>query len=137
MLQVSIRAPITDDICTDTYAARLKALFWIAVFNFVFPVLVNIAQLVLIYHDPNYVHGAMVQFANNFILVTSVLFATIWCTEKPRAMYGSGRIKTLAVSTIDPNIESNPHFASGDGTTTQIQLSEVSSSTDYSVKHVV
>ena len=71
MFQVPIRAPKSDCIPTDTYAARLKALFWIAVYNFVFPVLVNIAQLVLIYHDPNYVHGAMVQFANNFILVSN------------------------------------------------------------------
>ena len=137
MFQVPIRAPKSDCIPTDTYAARLKALFWIAVFNFVFPVLFNIAQLILIYHDPNYVHGAMVQFANNFILVTSVLFATIWCTEKPRAMYGSDHIKSLAMSTMDHSIESTPQFASGDGATTQIQLSEISSSTDYSVKHVL
>lgn len=115
---------------SDTYAERLKALFWIAVFNFVFPVLFNIAQLILIFNDRNFVHGTMVQFANNFLLVTSVLFATIWCSESSREhtfhSQGNTYPATKMASTRELPIESTPQFACGSETATQIQLSDMS-----------
>ncbi|KAI1795277.1 hypothetical protein LXA43DRAFT_1108278 [Ganoderma leucocontextum] len=117
-------------------AARIKALFWIAVFNFVFPVLFNIAQLILIFNDRNFVHGTMVQFANNFLLVTSVLFATIWCSESSRTFYGAGQGTSYLTKRPNPRelpIESTPQFACGSETATQIQLSDMSTA-DYSVK---
>lgn len=117
-----------------TYAARLKALFWIAVFNFVFPVLFNIAQLILIFNDRNFVHGTMVQFANNFLLVTSVLFATIWCSESSRAHtfrgQGTSYPMTKVGGTGELPIESTPQFAAGSDTSTQIQLSDMSTMDD-------
>ena len=100
-----------------------------------FPVLFNIAQLILIFNDPNFVHGTMVQFANNFLLVTSVLFATIWCSESSRTytFHSQGTtypVAKMAGGTHELPIESTPQFAAGSETATQIQLSDMSTVDD-------
>ena len=64
-----------------SYTARLRALFWIAASNFVIPVIFNIAQLVLIFHDESFVHGTYVLLVNIYVEIVSVLLATLWCSS--------------------------------------------------------
>ena len=64
-----------------SYSNRLRALFWIAASNFVIPVIFNIAQLVLIFHDESFVHGTYVLLVNIYVEIVSVLLATLWCSS--------------------------------------------------------
>ncbi|KAI1787117.1 hypothetical protein LXA43DRAFT_1098606 [Ganoderma leucocontextum] len=77
-----------------SYAARLRMLFWIALSNFVFPVIFDIAQLILIFRDPDYMGGSYVVTVNSYISILGVLFSTIWASgsnrmgEGPSTDYG-------------------------------------------------
>lgn len=64
-----------------SYSGRLRAIFWIAVSNFVLPVIFNIAQLVLIFRDNSFVHGTYVLLVNIYVEIISVLLATLWCSS--------------------------------------------------------
>ena len=65
----------------DPYASRLRTLFWLAVSNFVFPVIFNIVQLVIVFRDRNFTHGVYVVSANIYVEIVCVLLATLWCSE--------------------------------------------------------
>ncbi|TBU38206.1 hypothetical protein BD309DRAFT_1012649 [Dichomitus squalens] len=60
---------------------RLKTLFWISVCNFVFPVVLNVVQLVLILGNGEFERGILVQLVNNYITIIGVLLATIWASS--------------------------------------------------------
>ncbi|KAG6808414.1 hypothetical protein H0H92_004232 [Tricholoma furcatifolium] len=60
--------------------SRLRAIFTIALANFVFPLFMNITQLVLITRDTNYARGAEVLMANMYVSIFGVLFATVWAS---------------------------------------------------------
>ncbi|KAG7093929.1 hypothetical protein E1B28_007564 [Marasmius oreades] len=62
----------------DSYAARLKALFWIAISNFVFPVLLSLAQLIFAFRDSSYLDGGYIFLTNNYVEIIGVLMATVW-----------------------------------------------------------
>ncbi|KAM5539667.1 hypothetical protein V8D89_006776 [Ganoderma adspersum] len=64
----------------DSYAGRLKALFWIAVFNFVFPVVLNIVIVAFAFRELNVLHIDDVITLNIFVEILCVLLATICCT---------------------------------------------------------
>ncbi|KAI0691630.1 hypothetical protein C8Q76DRAFT_758730 [Earliella scabrosa] len=64
----------------SSYTARLRALFWIAVSNFVLPVIFNVAQLVLIFCDDDIVHGVYVLEVSVYVEIIGVLLATLWCS---------------------------------------------------------
>ena len=64
----------------DSYAGRLKALFWIAVFNFVFPVVLNIVIVIFAFRERNVLHIDDVITLNIFVEILCVLLATICCT---------------------------------------------------------
>ena len=68
-----------------SYASRLRTLFWIALSNLVFPVIFDIAQLILIFRDSDFVDGSHVITANSYVAILGVLFSTIWAS-------GSGRM---------------------------------------------
>ncbi|KAI0691677.1 hypothetical protein C8Q76DRAFT_634634 [Earliella scabrosa] len=65
----------------DPYASRLRTLFWLAVSNFIFPVIFNIVQLVIVFRDRNFTHGVYVVSANIYVEIVCVLLATLWCSE--------------------------------------------------------
>ena len=65
---------------TGSYASRLKALFWIAVSNFVIPVILTLVQLVFVFCDRDWFHGSYVFIVNTHIQIVGVIMATIWCT---------------------------------------------------------
>ncbi|KAM5530041.1 hypothetical protein V8D89_016286 [Ganoderma adspersum] len=90
----------------DSYTARIRTLFWIALSNFIFPVIFDVAQLVLIFRDPNYIEGAYVISVNTYVSILGVLFSTIWASGSS----GSARIGTGAGDA--PSGSLRPHAAS-------------------------
>lgn len=68
-------------------AQRLRTLYYIAVSNFVFPILFNIAEIAIVFYDPNFFHGATVVTVNCYVTIIGVILATIWAhgskREKP------------------------------------------------------
>ncbi|KAM5531173.1 hypothetical protein V8D89_015143 [Ganoderma adspersum] len=67
-----------------SYGARLRTLFWIALSNFVFPVIFDVAQLILIFRDRNYIEGSYVVIVNSYVSILGVLFSTIWASGATR-----------------------------------------------------
>ncbi|KAI0351194.1 hypothetical protein OH77DRAFT_1358019, partial [Trametes cingulata] len=63
---------------TESYSSRIRTLFWIASSNFVFPVLLNLAQLILLFRDRDFVHGTLVFMVDTYVEVIGVLLATVW-----------------------------------------------------------
>ena len=49
-----------------------------------FPVIFDIAQLILIFHDRNYIEGSYVVIVNSYISILGVLFSTIWASGATR-----------------------------------------------------
>ena len=78
-----------------SYSARLRTLFWIAVSNFVFPVIFDISQIVLIFQDNDFIKAAAVVNVNTYISILGVLFSTIWAT-------GSHRVGESTISESRP-----------------------------------
>ncbi|KAJ7765511.1 hypothetical protein DFH07DRAFT_737759 [Mycena maculata] len=68
----------------SSYAAKLRALFWISVTNFVFPVLLSITQLIFRFRDKNYYHDLYIFFANDYVAIVGVVFATVWVVGSDR-----------------------------------------------------
>ncbi|PIL26420.1 hypothetical protein GSI_12177 [Ganoderma sinense ZZ0214-1] len=114
-----------------SYTARLQALFWIAVFNFVFPVLLNVVIVVLSFRERNILRTTDVIMLNSFVEIICVLLATVCCTEtywdyvlpptpgimasrRPLGMRGGETTESLAsVKFATPSL-SEPHFAPSD-----------------------
>ena len=65
-------------------ASRLRTLFWIALSNFVFPVIFDIAMLILVFRDLNYMDGSYVTTVNSYVSILGVLFSTIWASGSSR-----------------------------------------------------
>ncbi|KAI0319682.1 hypothetical protein OF83DRAFT_1169970 [Amylostereum chailletii] len=63
-----------------TVAQNIFALFWIASFNFVFPVLFNVALLVLYGDTTRYTAAACVEEVTVYANIIGVVFATVWAT---------------------------------------------------------
>ncbi|TFK35049.1 hypothetical protein BDQ12DRAFT_635510 [Crucibulum laeve] len=61
-----------------TYVSRLQGLFWISVSNFVFPVILCLAQLIYIFRDPSYMMASYIFLTNDYVEIIGVLLATIW-----------------------------------------------------------
>ncbi|KAH8108861.1 hypothetical protein DFH11DRAFT_1630846 [Phellopilus nigrolimitatus] len=74
-----------------TVLTRIRGLFYIALGNFVFPVILNIAQIVLISSDRSFLDGTYVLVVNNFVTIIGVVFATIWTSGQSwnRSTFGS------------------------------------------------
>ncbi|KIK55977.1 hypothetical protein GYMLUDRAFT_87461 [Collybiopsis luxurians FD-317 M1] len=61
---------------------HLRSLFLIALGNFIFPVIMNIASIVLIARDPSFTNGSYVLLSNNYVAILGVVFATIWTRKQ-------------------------------------------------------
>ncbi|KAI6032525.1 hypothetical protein EDC04DRAFT_2233462 [Pisolithus marmoratus] len=57
---------------------RIRQIFYISAANFVFPLLFNIAQIILITADRSPYTGSLVILINNFVTVIGILCATLW-----------------------------------------------------------
>ncbi|KAI1787115.1 hypothetical protein LXA43DRAFT_896767 [Ganoderma leucocontextum] len=69
---------------SDSWTERIRTLYYIAVSNFVFPILFNIAEIAVIFYDPNFFHGAIVVTVNCYVTIIGVLLATIWAQGSKR-----------------------------------------------------
>jgi len=68
---------------SDSYPAQLRALFWIAVSNFVFPVFFDIAKYILMFRDTaDYNVYLIVVITDIYVEIIGVLFATVWAATK-------------------------------------------------------
>ena len=68
---------------SDSYPAQLRALFWIAVSNFVFPVFFDIAKYILMFRDTgDYNVYLIVVISDIYVEIIGVLFATVWAATK-------------------------------------------------------
>ncbi|KAI0776549.1 hypothetical protein BD413DRAFT_602137 [Trametes elegans] len=65
---------------SGSLSSRLRTLFWIAVSNFVIPVLLNLTQLIFTFHDSSFLHGTYIFIVNNYVQIIGVLLATVWST---------------------------------------------------------
>ncbi|KAM5539669.1 hypothetical protein V8D89_006778 [Ganoderma adspersum] len=120
-----------------SYTSRLKALFWIAVFNFVFPVLLNVVIVVLSFRERNVLRTTDVIMLNSFVEIICVLLATVCCTEtywdhalppapslasrRPLGMRGGETIDSLASVKFATPSMSEPHFPPSDLEMAQMQ----------------
>ncbi|KAI1795244.1 hypothetical protein LXA43DRAFT_882068 [Ganoderma leucocontextum] len=96
-----------------SYAARVRTLFWIALSNFVFPVIFDVAQLVLIFRDPNYVEGFYVISVNSYVSILGVLFSTIWASGSA-ARPQPGDVPSLRIrSSSHPNLFGTSRVVAG------------------------
>jgi hypothetical protein len=123
----------------SSYGAQLKALFWIAVSNFVFPVILSIIQLILLFHDPSYLTGSYIFLANDYVEIIGVLLATVWTTSQSwtekNTPYPNTSIETA------PRFAGNSrprHFTSSGGTTragdSSIDVGDLESHPDFAVQ---
>ncbi|KAJ8700370.1 hypothetical protein PTI98_003400 [Pleurotus ostreatus] len=65
----------------NSYSSRLRTLFWIAITNFIFPVLVSITLLVLYFREGDYLKILMCIISNAYIEIIGVLMATVWAAS--------------------------------------------------------
>ncbi|KAJ6561517.1 hypothetical protein DFH09DRAFT_1316097 [Mycena vulgaris] len=62
------------------FTQRLRVLFLISLSNFVFPCLLSLAQLILLFRDPNYLASLWVAQVNGYVNIIFVVFATVWAS---------------------------------------------------------
>ncbi|KAF9448445.1 hypothetical protein P691DRAFT_775406 [Macrolepiota fuliginosa MF-IS2] len=69
-------------IRSKSLLSYLRSLFLIALGNFVFPIIMNIASIVLIARDPSFINGSYILLTNNYVAIIGVVFATIWTRKQ-------------------------------------------------------
>lgn len=60
---------------------RLRGLFYMALGNFIFPLILNVIQIIFITCDRSFLHGTYVMFVNDYASIFGVVFATIWTSS--------------------------------------------------------
>ncbi|KAG1809925.1 uncharacterized protein HD556DRAFT_1280723 [Suillus plorans] len=86
-------------------AKRLQGLFVIALCNFVFPVVLNIIQLGLIFSSTtSFFQTSMVYMVNNYVNIIGVVFATIWSIGSRKLESSLPPITSRSLSTSDSTI---------------------------------
>lgn len=80
---------------------RIRQMFYISVANFVFPLLFNIAQIILITTDRHPTAGAVVVVINNYVTLIGVLCATLWFS-------GSEWVRTRSLPISDHGLSHEP-----------------------------
>ncbi|PFH46137.1 hypothetical protein AMATHDRAFT_8164 [Amanita thiersii Skay4041] len=92
-----------------SYTSTIQGLFWIAVSNFVFPVLLAIVELVFMFNDPSFLHGMILGFVNAYVSIVGVLLATVWAAtarwserhHRPASGRGNNGLSTLRFTHTD------------------------------------
>jgi len=82
----------------------IKSLFWIAVSNFVFPVILGVAQLATYLSNPNSLTPLYIEGVNFHFTIMGVVFATLWVAESEwagtRNIFGEQSDSVCQPSTI-------------------------------------
>ncbi|KAG7096007.1 hypothetical protein E1B28_006689 [Marasmius oreades] len=74
--------PGTVSLRSRSLLSTIRTLFLVALGNFIFPIIMNIASIVLIATDPSFVNGSYILLANNYVAILGVVFATIWTRKQ-------------------------------------------------------
>ncbi|KAM5531178.1 hypothetical protein V8D89_015148 [Ganoderma adspersum] len=80
--RIGTSIPYSNSELRTTYVDRLRALFWIAVFNFVFPAILSVIAIVVIFSSTDSWVLTDLVTTNLYLDVVCVLLATIWCSGK-------------------------------------------------------
>ena len=80
--------------------STLEALFWIAVSNFVIPVVLSIAQLVALWASKNIFVVAPIMIVNIYVEIIGVLLATVWVGSQWREEKCSRSVPALTTVTV-------------------------------------
>ena len=80
-----------------SYPARLRALFWIALTNFVVPVIFNVVLLIFVPNEDfgNIITVFAVGSVSVYVQIVSGLLATLWCTSTFTQARGPDPMLTL------------------------------------------
>ncbi|KAF9225238.1 hypothetical protein BS17DRAFT_765840 [Gyrodon lividus] len=66
----------------QSVSERVKQLFWISTYNFVFPFLLSLAQIsIYMSNEENYLIALYVEEANFYLTIMGLVFATVWAEE--------------------------------------------------------
>ncbi|THH13250.1 hypothetical protein EW146_g6944 [Bondarzewia mesenterica] len=86
-----------------TLLSRIRSLFLIALGNFILPVIMNIASIILIATDSSYLNGSYVLLSNNYVAILGIVFATIWTNKQSWNRHTQANSdSSIAHSTFDP-----------------------------------
>ena len=97
-----------------TYADRLRALFWIAVFNFVFPAILNIIMIIVIFFSTDSWALTDLVITNLYVEIVCVLLATIWCSGKYwESGHSSDKIERLRADVDSTTFAAPSHVTLG------------------------
>ena len=89
----------------DSWSERFRILFYIFVSNFILPIIMNIAEIIVIFCDTNFLRGFIVVTVNCYVTILGVLLATIWAQGSAKgkppgwAGFQEGR-RTTRVTTL-------------------------------------
>jgi len=118
-----------------SYSARINSLFWIAISNFVFPVILSFAQLVFAFKDRSFLDGGYVLMMNVFVQIIGVLLATVWSAGFKWTENHDG---TLTTATLSVPRFAQPTFmksgTSGSGTVVNDSRNAASRDRDIGIK---
>ncbi|PFH53348.1 hypothetical protein AMATHDRAFT_137971 [Amanita thiersii Skay4041] len=83
----------------SSHASKITTLFWIALSNFVFPVILSLIQLIYAFQGAQFLPGTYVQLVNGYVEIIGVLLATVWAAG---TRWTLDRNPTEQISVIPP-----------------------------------
>ena len=98
--------------------STLEALFWIAVSNFVIPVVLSIAQLVVLWVSQNIFIVAPIMIVNIYVEIIGVLLATVWAVGSQWQEEKCSRSSVPALTTVTVEMDES---ATGYASTVSIE----------------
>ncbi|KAJ7208041.1 hypothetical protein GGX14DRAFT_521854 [Mycena pura] len=64
------------------FASRLQSLFWIASTNFIFPLILGLCQIIILFTGKNILLATGIEVANIYLAIVSTALATIWSSTR-------------------------------------------------------
>ncbi|KAH7886417.1 hypothetical protein F5I97DRAFT_1937263 [Phlebopus sp. FC_14] len=97
----------------QTLSQKVQQLFWISTYNFVFPVILSVAQIVIYMLNPdNYLLALYVEEVNFGFTIMGLVFATVWAAEgqwKEGRRFHGGPSTRLSAMMLGPSSTFDPH----------------------------
>ncbi|KAL4070416.1 hypothetical protein J3A83DRAFT_3198495 [Scleroderma citrinum] len=69
-------------IAGSSFSTKIKQIFWISAYNFVFPVILSVAQIVSYMASKDYVLAMYFEQVNIHFTIIGLVFATVWAAER-------------------------------------------------------
>ena len=114
-------------ISLASFSAKIKHAFWISTYNFVFPVLLSVAQIVSYMASNDYVLAMYIEQVNIYFTIIGLVFATVWAAERHwEDAQRRERSRPSQMSTIC-FVPAHPHTESGGAVTLAKPLTQVPS----------